>query len=333
MVKPSIVKKLSVTFDYDPFGMMLSGRNWEVGSEYRYGFNGKESDSETYGDGNIYDYGFRIYNPRLGRFLSVDPITNSYPHLTPYQFASNRPIDGIDLDGLEYITYIITVESETGVIKIETIDYRDAENFNYKKYSQSFGAQGRGIKYIYNFVDENGNPTGRTEIEWAQKQGFNGIFYHGLFYGKGAISKVGPFFKIDNGNGVNTYLWEAKPIDMMDAIAREHDIEMDVWDYEKGDRKNPEYVFADIRIWKRAWLYLEESSKEGYVDPYTGKAPSKEAQKAAKNAYQFFRGQINKKTRMIQRQYNRGEITKEQYNEWHRQVKETLNEKVELPSN
>lgn len=49
----------------------------------------------------------RIYCPSLGKFLTVDPITMSYPMLTPYQFASNRPIDGIDRDGLEYNTYKI----------------------------------------------------------------------------------------------------------------------------------------------------------------------------------------------------------------------------------
>jgi len=43
----------------------------------------------------------RVYDPRLGRLLSVDPITKEYPELTPYQFASNRPIDAIDLDGEE----------------------------------------------------------------------------------------------------------------------------------------------------------------------------------------------------------------------------------------
>lgn len=47
----------------------------------------------------------RIYDPRVARFLSVDPISKSYPELSPYQFASNRPIDGIDLDGLEYLWY------------------------------------------------------------------------------------------------------------------------------------------------------------------------------------------------------------------------------------
>ncbi|MDA3616334.1 RHS repeat domain-containing protein, partial [Polluticaenibacter yanchengensis] len=70
---------------------------------YRYGFNGKEKDNDVKGDGNQQDYGMRIYDGRLGRFLSVDPITMSYPMLTPYQFASNRPTKAIDLDGLEAV--------------------------------------------------------------------------------------------------------------------------------------------------------------------------------------------------------------------------------------
>jgi len=59
------------------------------------------------GLGNQQDYGMRIYDPRIGRFLSVDPLTKSYPELTPYQFASNTPIGGIDLDGEE--VKIVTV--------------------------------------------------------------------------------------------------------------------------------------------------------------------------------------------------------------------------------
>jgi RHS repeat-associated protein len=70
-------------------------------STYRYGFNGKENDDEAYGDDNEQDYGMRIYDPRLGRFLSVDPIAREYPELTPYQFAGNMPIWAVDLDGLE----------------------------------------------------------------------------------------------------------------------------------------------------------------------------------------------------------------------------------------
>lgn len=43
----------------------------------------------------------RIYDSRLGRFLSVDPISKEYPWYSPYQFAGNKPIKFIDIDGME----------------------------------------------------------------------------------------------------------------------------------------------------------------------------------------------------------------------------------------
>ena len=88
--------------DYYPFGMEMPGRTYSANGEYRFGFNGKESDKNgEWGGLTHYDYGFRIYNPAVARFLSIDPLTKSYPMLTPYQFASNTPIQAIDLDGLE----------------------------------------------------------------------------------------------------------------------------------------------------------------------------------------------------------------------------------------
>jgi RHS repeat-associated protein len=74
---------------YYPYGMVMDERNDVVNGTYRYGFNGKEKDDEGMGGcGQTYDYGFRIYNPALGKFLSVDPLTRKYAMLTPYQFAS-----------------------------------------------------------------------------------------------------------------------------------------------------------------------------------------------------------------------------------------------------
>ena len=75
----------------------MPGRKYDAGKLYRYGFNGKEIDRDLV----QYDYGFRIYDPRLVRFKSVDPLAKSYPWYTPYQFAGNSPIKFIDLDGLE----------------------------------------------------------------------------------------------------------------------------------------------------------------------------------------------------------------------------------------
>ena len=83
----------------------MPGRKYNS-AEYRYGFNGKEKDDEgEFGSITNYDYGFRIYNPAVGRFLSVDPLTKAYPWYTPYQFAGNKPIWAIDLDGLEELIF------------------------------------------------------------------------------------------------------------------------------------------------------------------------------------------------------------------------------------
>ena len=88
--------------DYYPFGMMMAERHEEAEASHRYGFNGKENDNEVKGEGVQQDYGFRIYDARIARFLSVDPLTTSYPSWSPYPFAMNRVIDGVDIDGREW---------------------------------------------------------------------------------------------------------------------------------------------------------------------------------------------------------------------------------------
>ncbi len=55
--------------------------------------------------GSFEDYGMRMYDSRLGRFISRDPIANQFPWYSPYQFAGNKPIWAIDLDGLEDVIY------------------------------------------------------------------------------------------------------------------------------------------------------------------------------------------------------------------------------------
>ncbi len=82
---------------------------------YRYGFNGKENDNEVEGVGNQIDYGMRVYDPRIGRFMSVDPLIRQYPWYTPYQFAGNKPIFAVDLDGLEEASANLTWSQRWGL--------------------------------------------------------------------------------------------------------------------------------------------------------------------------------------------------------------------------
>ena len=85
--------------DYYPGGMQIPGRTYTNGSSYKYGFNGKEKDDEMKGEGNSYDFGARMYDPRISRWLSVDPLQYKYPGLTPYNFVANSPLNAIDPDG------------------------------------------------------------------------------------------------------------------------------------------------------------------------------------------------------------------------------------------
>jgi RHS repeat-associated protein len=96
--------------------MVMPGRTFSPTNQYRYGFNGKEKDTESPVQ---YDYGFRIYDPRLVRFKSVDPLTQSFPWYTPYQFAGNKPIAAIDLDGLEDHVVIYYKDQDAEITKIQ----------------------------------------------------------------------------------------------------------------------------------------------------------------------------------------------------------------------
>ena len=85
--------------EYHPFGTTSyrSGRTETEVALKRYKYVGKERDEET----GLYYYGARYYAAWIARFVSVDPLQLKYPHYTPYQYAGNKPVSYIDLDGLE----------------------------------------------------------------------------------------------------------------------------------------------------------------------------------------------------------------------------------------
>ncbi|MBP9189612.1 MAG: hypothetical protein KBF51_08730 [Chitinophagales bacterium] len=96
-------QSISAKSPHYPFGMLTPGRNWSAGNEYRFGFSGMEQDNELHGNGNSYDFNFRIYDSRVGRFLSTDPLEKEFAWNSTYAYAMNRVIDGVDLEGSEYV--------------------------------------------------------------------------------------------------------------------------------------------------------------------------------------------------------------------------------------
>ena len=119
-----------------------------------------EVDNEVKGNGNSYTTEFRQYDPRLGRWLSLDPLMAQFPSMSPYVAFDNNPVYYIDPYGL-------------------SSSVKDPEE-----------PEGGGETY----VDDNGvtrttthaGGTGKpTERQWLEQKLKNGIAW--LFDNAGAI--------------------------------------------------------------------------------------------------------------------------------------------------
>ena len=138
---------------YAGTGNQVSGGGaYGTAGRYRYGFNGKENDNEVKGVGNQQDYGMRIYDPRLGKFLSVDPLMPEYPFLTPYQFSSNSPIANIDIDGLERYSFQLAIDNKTGKPVLSNINVQETFSNSKNKIPLSYQVTYNNNSYSFSSV-------------------------------------------------------------------------------------------------------------------------------------------------------------------------------------
>ena len=79
--------------DYYPFGKPLAALN----GNNRYLYNGKELQDET----GFYDYGARMYDPDIGRWMVVDPMGEEYYSISPNVYCANNPVRYNDPNGME----------------------------------------------------------------------------------------------------------------------------------------------------------------------------------------------------------------------------------------
>jgi RHS repeat-associated protein len=130
-------------------------------------FNGKEKDDEWSGVTSAdLDFGGRIYDARVGRFISLDPFSSSFPFYSPYVAFNNNPLLFIDPSGKTGVASIHEVTKEeaadwlipegTKIVLVES---------NYIFYgtqvtSADINTIGKNIENDWNNpVDENGNVT------------------------------------------------------------------------------------------------------------------------------------------------------------------------------
>jgi RHS repeat-associated protein len=87
------------TTDFYPFGLEHPGKNLgtSITPSYRYGFQKQEKQQET----GWSSFKWRNYDPTIGRFFNVDPLSEKYAYQSHYNFSENRVTDARELEGLE----------------------------------------------------------------------------------------------------------------------------------------------------------------------------------------------------------------------------------------
>ncbi|QSW88457.1 hypothetical protein J0383_19685 [Flavobacterium endoglycinae] len=86
--------------NYYPFGLKQKIQGEVINQTvYKYKYNGKELQDELYL--NVYDYGARNYDPAIGRWLNIDPLSEKMRRHSPYNYAFDNPVRYNDPDGME----------------------------------------------------------------------------------------------------------------------------------------------------------------------------------------------------------------------------------------
>jgi RHS repeat-associated protein len=157
---------------YLPFGETFVEGHSDWDSPYK--FNAKEYDSET----GLYFYGARYYDPKISRFVRVDPLAEKYSNISSYVYCANNPIRLIDPTGMDFtdpdgnnVKAGENIESNKDASKIYNTGDEKNKNWDYGTWNKNMNGEGNGgyeLHYTNNSSnDDNNNSAGGGVPNWV----------------------------------------------------------------------------------------------------------------------------------------------------------------------
>jgi RHS repeat-associated protein len=185
--------------------MEMPGRQYidnQAVRPYTYGFNGQEKENEL--NEQNYDFGARICESRIGRFLSIDAHAYKYADITPYNYTFNSPISFVDIDGNDGILSGSGTKKDPYIVKATYFHYglnkNQTDGLNgaigaYNRNGKSWKIRVDGKKIFVKF-DLAAKPV--KDVEEAKKEVNN------TYVETGEIDKTGQKEEQRYGNIVST---------------------------------------------------------------------------------------------------------------------------------
>ena len=256
-------------FQYRAWGEPFIEQNSTAnGYETRYTFSGKERDEET---GYSY-FGARYYNSDLSIWLSVDPMADKYPSLSPYTYCADNPVRLVDPDGeeIEYNSFADRII--VGVLKIFDQGFRNQfrelkkseETYVFNKNNQgtnSFIIDGNKLFINYSMADNGySKNAGQTIFSNLRHETTHGIqFEYGELgfclrrMGYGIVDRDGNYYEIQK--------WQPFAYDLTDEYEAHNNQNLGFrWNGGKNDSRN-QWRNADKETRMQGLKNVDEYSK------------------------------------------------------------------------
>jgi len=144
--------------DFYPFGLAFNSYQRENSLENKYLYNGKELQKDL--GLNLEDYGQRMFDPALGRWWVIDPLTEKMPSWSPYSYSFNNPIRFVDVGGM--IPYPITIRSLAPFNSFGGGFHGDGNN---RGFSTSYAQTARSSQIVF-FDTDKGKP---STFNWSNR--------------------------------------------------------------------------------------------------------------------------------------------------------------------
>ncbi len=158
---------------YYPFGLAMEGLSYQnplQTNKNKIKYQGQELQEEL--DLGWYQFKWRMADPEIGRFSSIDPLAEKYTYNSPYAFSENRVIDGVEMEGLEVFIdrsgYILNYGPNKNDMRVY---------MNYMSYNVPVGEIGKTIDaniWFRNLLQENSKIADLILDPYFQETSFNG---------------------------------------------------------------------------------------------------------------------------------------------------------------